>query len=100
MFVTPIPTELPGENEEEIITFQETDNVNDIKEPKSEQPNTVSHDVEIHVSDVDVPSDRNDFEMVGETEGDHTPSNEADDDDLGDYELDELEAEIARELED
>jgi hypothetical protein len=88
------------EIEEETITFQETERVQDLKEPKSDQPILASHDAESSVSDVDVPSDRNDFEMVEETEGDHTPSNDGDDDDLADYELDELEAEIARELED
>ncbi|GAX19367.1 hypothetical protein FisN_4Lh345 [Fistulifera solaris] len=100
VFVSPIPTDLPGENDEETIIFQETVNVKDMNEPKSDQPKPASHDAESNVSDVDVPSDRNDFEMVGETEGDHTPSNDGDDDDLANYELDELEAEIARELED
>ena len=100
VFVSPIATELPGEDEEETITFEGTDISSSVEGSQSEKPKIASHDIEIHTPDVDGTSDRNDFEMVGETEGDHTPSNEGDDDDLGDYELDELEAEIARELED
>lgn len=100
VFVAPIPTESPGEDEEETITFQEIDSVNGKEETRSEQPPIETQDDAEGHAPVDTTSDRIDFEMVGETDGDNTPSKDCDDDDLGDYELDELEAEIARELED
>lgn len=104
---TPKPQDVEGE---EMITFDSAVTTKDsqkgvaVSKPgEASKPNDSQKTPTATTGPV-VEDDTSDFELVADTvdKSSSTPSVEADDagQDTGDYELDELEAEIARELED